>query len=312
MKETPAYKIIIIYAILCFVWGSTWLAIKISLESFPPFLSAGLRFFVASFTIYTLMRIRGTELQTDKDSIRLYLMMGFFSFVIPFGLVYWAEQFVDSGLASVLFGVYPFFVAIFSYFMIPNEKIGIIRIAGMILGFSGIAIIFQDSFSFNLSGYILGMFAIVLSAIMQAFMAVTIKKHGKYLNPLTMNLVPMLIAGIVMLSVGLLFEDFGKINITEKGVIAVLYLAVIGSVVTFTSFYWLLKKVSVIIMSLIAFITPIVAILLGWIIYGEILSEKHMVGTTLVLIGVLIANLPSNSSEKIKKMADRLFSDSHL
>jgi drug/metabolite transporter (DMT)-like permease len=189
--------------------------------------------------------------------------------------------------------------------MIPNEKIGIIRIAGMILGFAGIAIIFQDSFSFNLTGYILGMFAIVLSAIMQAFMAVTIKKHGKYLNPLTMNLVPMLIAGIVMLSVGLLLEDFAKINITEKGVIAVLYLAVIGSVVTFTSFYWLLKKVSVIIMSLIAFITPIVAILLGWILYGETLSQKHMVGTTLVLIGVLIANLPSNSLERIKKMAGR-------
>jgi drug/metabolite transporter (DMT)-like permease len=114
MKETPAYKIIITYAVLCFVWGSTWLAIKISLESFPPFLSAGLRFFVASFTIYSLMRIRGTELQTDKDSIRLYFMMGFFSFVIPFGLVYWAEQFVDSGLASVLFGVYPFC----SYFLL--------------------------------------------------------------------------------------------------------------------------------------------------------------------------------------------------
>ncbi len=306
MKETPAYKIIITYAILCFVWGSTWLAIKASLESFPPFLSAGLRFFIASFTIFILMRLRGTELKTDKESFRLYIMMGFFSFVIPFGLVYWAEQYIDSGLASVLFGVYPFFVAIFSYFMIPNEEIGIIRILGMILGFSGIAIIFHDSFSFSLSDYILGMFAIILSAIMQAFMAVTIKKHGKYLNPLTMNLIPMMIAGVVMLFVGLLIEDFARVKITETGVFAVLYLAIIGSVVTFTSFYWLLKKVSVIIMSLIAFITPIVAILLGWIIYGEILSEKHMVGTTFVLIGVLIANLPSNSLEKIKKMAERI------
>lgn len=305
MKETPAYKIIIIYAVLCFVWGSTWLAIKISLESFPPFLSAGLRFFIASFTIYTLMRIRGTELQTDKESIRLYFMMGFFSFVIPFGLVYWAEQFVDSGLASVLFAVYPFFVAIFSYFMIPNEKIGVIRVIGMILGFLGILIIFHDSFSFTFNDYILGMFAIVFSAIMQAFMAVTIKKYGKYLNPLTMNLVPMLIAGIVMLAIGTVIEDFSKINLTEYGVLAVFYLAIIGSVVTFTSFYWLLKKVSVIIMSLIAFITPIVAILLGWIIYGETLSEKHLVGTTLVLFGVLIANLPANSIDRIKKMAAR-------
>ncbi len=303
MKETPAYKIIITYAILCFVWGSTWLAIKMSLESFPPFLSAGIRFFIASFTIIILIRLRGTELLTDRDSMRLYFMMGFFSFVIPFGLVYWAEQYVDSGLASVLFGVYPFFVAIFSYFMIPNEEIGLVRIVGMILGFVGITIIFKDSFSLKITDYILGMFAIVLSAMMQAFMAVTIKKHGKHLNPLSMNLVPMMIAGIVMLSVGLLFEGFGRIKITETGVLSVLYLAVIGSVVTFTSFYWLLKKVSVIIMSLIAFITPVVAIFLGWVLYGEVLSDNHMVGTTFVLIGVLIANLPSDKFDKIKKMA---------
>lgn len=303
MKETSTYKIFLIYLILCFVWGSTWLAIKISIESFPPFISAGLRFFIASFTIFTLMRIRGTELQTDEEAIKLYFMMGFFSFVIPFGLVYWAEQFVDSGLASVLFAVYPFFVAIFSFFMIPNEKITLIRIVGMVLGFSGILIIFYDSFSLKIIDYILGMLAIVISAIMQAFMAVTIKKRGKYLNPLTMNLIPMMIAGIVMLSVGLLFENFERIIITERGVIAVLYLAVIGSVVTFTSFYWLLKKISVIIMSLIAFITPVVAIILGWLLYGETLSKNHLIGTSLVLIGVLIANLPSDSLERIKKMA---------
>lgn len=306
MKETPAYKIFITYLLLCFVWGSTWLAIKMSLESFPPFISAGIRFFIASITIYLLMRIRGTELQTDKEALKLYYMMGFFSFVIPFGLVYWGEQYVDSGLASVLFAVYPFFVAIFSFFMIPNEKIGIIRILGMLLGFTGILIIFHDSFSLKITDYILGMFAIVISAIMQSFMAVTIKKRGKYLNPLTMNFIPMLIAGIVMVLIGLLVEDLNKINLTEKGVFAVLYLAVIGSVVTFTSFYWLLKKVSVIIMSLIAFITPVVAIFLGWLLYGETLSEKHVIGTSLVLIGVLIANLPSNSLERIKKMAERI------
>ncbi|MCS7052589.1 MAG: EamA family transporter [Ignavibacterium sp.] len=307
MRETATYKIVIIYLILCFVWGSTWLAIKMSLESFPPFLSAGIRFVIASFTIYFLMNIRGTELQTDKEALKLYFMLGFFSFVIPFGLVYWAEQFVDSGLASVLFAVYPFFVAIFSYFLIPNEEIGIVRIVGMILGFSGIVVIFHDSFSLTISDYILGMFAIVLSAIMQAFMAVTIKKRGKYLNPLTMNLIPMLIAGFIMMLIGLFYEGWDKVRLTEKGIIAVIYLAVIGSVVTFTSFYWLLKKVSVIIMSFIAFITPIVAIFLGWILYDETLSEKHTLGTALVLIGVFIANLPQNSIEKIKKMAARYF-----
>ncbi len=306
MKSASYIKIIAIYLLLCFVWGSTWLAIKMSIQSIPPFYSAGFRFVIATFTIYILMKLRDLELQTDKEALKLYFLMGFFSFIIPFSLVYWAEQYVNSGLASVLFAVYPFFVAIFSYFLIPNEKIGLLRIIGMLLGFLGIVIIFHDSFAFSFSDYILGMFAIVFSAMIQAFMAVIIKKHGKLLNPLTMNFVPMFIAGIIMIFIGIIKEDFNRISLDTKGVLAVLYLAVIGSVVTFTSFYWLLKRVSVIIMSLIAFITPLVAIFLGWIIYGEILREQHIIGTIFVLIGVLIANLPTNSIDKIKKMAERV------
>ncbi len=297
-KET--LKIIFTYLLLCFILGSTWLAIRISLESFTPFLSGGLRFLIASVTIFFVMRLKGITLQKDKLSVKLYLQMGFLSFVIPFGLVYWAEQFVPSGLASVLFGVYPFFVAIFSYFMIPNEKIGMGKTIGMILGFSGIVIIFSDSFSFTISDYLLGMIAVMLSGIMQAYIAVTLKKSGKHLNPLSMNFIPMLIAGITGTLVGLLVEDISRINLQEAGIIAVLYLALFGSVVTFTTFYWLMKKINVVILSLIAFITPIVALFLGWIFYSEILTPQHLIGSAFVLIGLLIANLYGIAFQKIK------------
>jgi len=295
-------KIFFAYILLCFIWGSTWLAIRISLESFTPFLSGGLRFFIASIAIFIIMRLKGITLQKDKLSVKLYLQMGFLSFVIPFGLVYWAEQFVPSGLASVLFGVYPFFVAIFSYFMIPNEKIGIGKTVGMILGFLGIIIIFSDSFSFTLSDYLLGMFAVMLSGIMQAYIAVTLKKYGKHLNPLSMNFIPMLIAGITGTLIGLFAEDFSKVSIEENGILAVLYLAIFGSVVTFTSFYWLMKRINVVILSLIAFITPIVALLLGWIFYNEVFTTHHLVGSALVLIGLLIANLYGIVVQKVKEV----------
>lgn len=295
-------KIFFAYILLCFIWGSTWLAIRISLESFTPFLSGGLRFLIASIAIFIIMRLKGITLQRDKLSVKLYLQMGFLSFVIPFGLVYWAEQFVPSGLASVLFGVYPFFVAIFSYFMIPNEKIGIGITVGMILGFLGIIIIFSDSFSFTLSDYLLGMFAVMLSGIMQAYIAVTLKKYGKHLNPLSMNFIPMLIAGITGTLIGLFAEDFSKVSIEENGILAVLYLAIFGSVVTFTSFYWLMKRINVVILSLIAFITPIVALLLGWIFYNEVFTTHHLVGSALVLIGLLIANLYGIVVQKVKEV----------
>jgi len=284
-------KIGLVYAMLCFIWGSTWLAIRFGLESLTPLFSAGLRFSLASVFIFILMKIKTVSLQKDSVSIRLYLLMGFFSFVIPFGLVYWAEQFVPSGMASVLFGVYPFVVVIFSYLRIPSETIGSYKIIGTILGFSGIVVIFSDSFDMNFTDYLLGMFAVVLSGTMQAWIAVSIKKFGHHLHPLSMNFIPMLIAGVSMLLIGIFFEDLATLKFDENAIISIVYLAFFGSVITFTSFYWLLKRINVVIISLIAFITPIVALILGYLIYDEELSTSYFVGSAMVLGGVLWANM---------------------
>ena len=297
MKSTPV-RIFLVYVLLCLVWGSTWMAIRASLESLTPFISGGIRFLLAAFFVWILMKVKRVTLQKDKESVRLYLLMAFFSFVIPYGLVYWAEQFVPSGLASVLFGVYPFFVAIFSYYRLPDESIGKLKILGMCLGFFGIVIIFSDSFSADFSNLLLGMIAVALSGIIQAFIAVTLKKSGKHLNPLSMNLIPMFIAGIVGLAVGFLMEDISKIKIDETAVVSVTFLAFFGSVVTFTSFYWLMKRINVILLSLVAFITPIVALVLGWIFYNEILTTEHIIGNVLVLAGLLLANLGSIFKQK--------------
>ena len=292
MKTSPV-KIILGYVLICLIWGSTWLAIRASLESLTPFISGGSRFLLASFLIMILMKVRGVSLQKDKESIRLYLLMGFLSFVIPFGLVYWAEQFVPSGLASVLFGVYPFFVAIFSYFRMPDESIGKLKIIGMTLGFTGIVAIFSDSFSTDLSNLFLGMVAVALSGAMQAWIAVTLKKSGKHLNPLSMNFIPMLIAGVVGLVFGFLTEDLSYIKINQTAIVSVLYLAFFGSLITFTIFYWLMKKINVVMLSFTAFITPIIALILGWIFYHEVLTTQHLIGSILVLVGLLTANFDS-------------------
>jgi putative membrane protein PagO len=140
--KTSTTKIILVYLLICLIWGSTWLGIRVSLESIPPLISSGFRFILASIGIFVIMRVRGIRLQTDKVAIKLYILMGVFSFIIAYGLVYWAEQYVASGLAAVLFGIYPFFVALFSYFLLPDEPIGFYKIIGMILGFIGIVVIF--------------------------------------------------------------------------------------------------------------------------------------------------------------------------
>jgi len=285
-------KTIIGFLIIGFVWGSTWLAIKIGLESFPPVFSAGVRFLIASIIIFIIIKVRQLTIQNDKASKWLYLIMGLFSFVIPFGLVYWAELFVPSGLASILFAVYPFGVTLITYFSLPSEKIGMFKIIGMIMGFAGIVIIFSQSLSLNFATVNIGMFAIVLSALMQSGIAVTIKKYGSHLNPLTMNFFPLLIAGITMIIYGLIIEDMSIIKFTVSGISSILYLAIFGTILTFTTYYWLLKRINIVLLSLNAFINPVIAVFLGWLFANEVLTFRQSIGSTVVLLGILIANYP--------------------
>jgi len=302
--QSNSYKTIGIYLLTCLIWGSTWLAIKIGLESTPPIIAVGYRFTLAGVLIFSVIKIRGIKIQTDKTAIKLYLAMAIFSFIIPYGLIYWAEQFVPSGLTAVLYAVYPFSIAICTTLMIPEEKIGVNKIIGMVVSFTGLYVIFSDSFSGNLNNYVIGMIVVILSALMQSAIAVSIKKFGNHLHSLAMNFYPMIIAGIILTIYGIIsgfvsihsstgepgdwsVKVFGVFNISS--VFSIFYLALFGSLITFTSYYWLLKRVNIIIVSLITFITPVIALFLGWLFYREELSFHQSAGCVLVLAGLLIA-----------------------
>jgi len=283
-------KIVLGYILICLIWGSTWIAIKIGLDTLTPMFAVGLRFLIASIVLYFIIKFKNLGLQTDPKSIKLYIFMGIFSFVIPFSLVYWAEQFVPTGLTSVLFSIFPFWVILFSRIAFPNERVGMYKLFGVIFGFIGIAIIFKDQLSLDFGESTLGILAVVISATMQGGVAVVMKKHGKELNPVSMNFIPLLITGLVLLPAGLIWEDTSRLAYSNPALISVLYLATIGTVVAFTVYYWLLKKINVVILSLTSFITPIIAIILGWFFLSENLNSNHLVGSSLVLIGILFAN----------------------
>ncbi|HPN38359.1 MAG TPA: DMT family transporter [Melioribacteraceae bacterium] len=288
-KET--LLIVLGYIAICLLWGSTWLAIKVGLESLTPFISSGARFITAALFFFIIIKLRNIKVVTDKLAIKLYLIMGFFSFAIPFGLVYWGQKFIPSGLASILFAVYPFFVIIFTKLFFKEENVNVYKIIGSIIGFSGIIVIFSDSIVIQSGVAILGLFAVVLSAIMQAFVAVVLKKYGKKLNPVSMNLFPVLIAGLLLTITGLLTEDTSKLKLDNNAILSVLYLASFGTIATFSTYYWLMKKISVVLLAISAFITPIVSVLLGWLILNEKLSFQEIMGSILVLFGILTANL---------------------
>ncbi len=279
------------YLTISLIWGSTWLAIRISLKSFPPFFSAGLRFLVAAAVIYLLMKIKKIPFQLDRKSMNSYFVLAFFSFIIPFGLVYWGGQYITSGLSAILFAVFPFFVAVFSHFMLPKEKIGFGKFAALILGFTGICLMFYQDLMGGLNTYLLGMLAVVLSSAMQAWIAVYVKKYGEALHPLGMNLVPMGISAAVYMAVSPFVEDMSILRFDAAGIGSAVYLGVFGSVVTFTLYYYLLKRINLILLSLTAFITPVIALILGRVIEAETLTTGQQIGSVLILAGIIAANI---------------------
>ncbi len=285
------FKIGFGFTLICMIWGSTWLVIRIGLNSLTPIISAGIRFLLASLIILAVIKIKRIKLQTDSISLKLYVFLGFFAFTIPYGLVYWAEQYIPSGLTSILFAIMPFSIILFTHLLIKDNVITPNQIIGVIIGFIGVVIIFSDNLRIEISLYFFGMLAALSSALIQAFVAVIIKKHGKHLHPLSMNFIPLLMGGIIMIPAGLIFEDKSSWNFNITAISSIVYLALFGTVVTFTIYYWLIKKMNIVILSLNAFITPVVAVILGWIILDEKLSFQVMAGSLLVFIGILFANL---------------------
>ena len=294
-------KIVLGYILICLLWGSTWIAIKIGLESVTPLLSAGIRFLIAAGLIYGLMKIRGLKVQTDKVAIKLYIILGLFSFVVPFGLVYWAEQFIESALASLIFAFFPFSTILFSKLLMKNYKIGPYKNFATVLGFFGVFLIFSEDLSFDFSNDFLGSLAIVVSATMQGWIAATMKKEGGHLNPISMNLVPIIIAGVIMTVYGLLVEDTSNVTFSANSVLAILYLAFFGTLITFSVYYWLMQQIDVVILSLSTFITPIVSVILGFLILDERLSTRAMIGGGIVLLGILLSNFKGLKEYLVKK-----------
>jgi drug/metabolite transporter (DMT)-like permease len=284
------YLIPLLYGLICLFWGSSWLVIKLSLDYVTPFLNLGLRFLFSALAIYLIMAYTKTKLELSKKSILIYLILGLFSYSIPFSLVYWAEQRIPSSLASILFGMHPFFVAILSSIFIKEEVFSFPKFLGIFLSFFGLVLIFKDGLKIELGDYFSGMIAVITSALMQASVAVTIKIKGKKLNSLSMNFIPALIAGVLLISISISTEDLSSNKFSYEPILMILYLAVFVTVFNFTAYYWLMKKISIVILSLTSFITPVIAVLFGVLVGGEKLTENILGGASFVLLGIIIVN----------------------
>lgn len=290
-KDFMQFNVLLGMAFICLIWGSTWLVIKWGYDSFPPLLGSSIRFIVASLILFPFLFWKKERLSFSKDEWKVLSWMGIFSFGIAYGCVYIGETYIPSALASILFTTYPFWTAIYSYYLLKETQFTPVKIVGIILGFTGIILIFAHQIQWEGSLYTFGMTLIIISAAIQSYNLIMIKKYGTKLSPWILNAIPMGIGGMSQLLVSFLTEDWTMVNLTTTGIISTLYLSIFGSVLVFAVYWWLLSKVQAMTLSLTAFITPIVAVIFGYLFGGEILTFWTYLGGLVAISGLMLYHL---------------------
>ncbi|HEX2269494.1 MAG TPA: EamA family transporter [Pyrinomonadaceae bacterium] len=277
----------LIWLILCGIWGSTWLFIKLGLADLPPITFAGLRFVISCAILFPLVWTRHLPLPGNRRDWLLLAVTGVLSFSLNYGLVFWAEQYITSGLAALLQATLPAFGLLLAHIYLPSERITWVKIAGVILGVCGVGVVFSNQLAISGRQALAGCVAMVLSAFFAAYSNVLVKKHAGKLNPAVIAAVQMLFGLIPLLVVGLASEGnpFG-FRWTAIAVISLLYLAIVGSVIAFLLYYWLMQNMDVTKSMLISLVTPVVAVILGMLVLDEEMSWRTLVGGAMIIAGI--------------------------
>lgn len=279
------------YILLCLIWGSTWLCIRIGLADMPPFWFLAIRLVVALAFLLAVAAYRRSEFALIRRNFWLIMVIGLFTHPISYSLVYWGEQYVTSGMAAVLFSWMPFFVAIFSWWLLPGERVTPWAALGLVLGFSGLAVIYWEHLQISSPQTVLGMAAISASGLIAAGTTVTIRRRLGAVPAVALAAATVAVGAVVMPTFALATEPVTLVHFTPRAVMAALYLGIFGSGVTFVLYYKLLSRLPALTMSLIAFVTPVVALILAAFFDREVHTTRSLVGTVMVLSGVLLAAL---------------------
>jgi drug/metabolite transporter (DMT)-like permease len=280
-------KPLLVWLLLCIVWGTTWIFIKLGLADLPPISFAALRFTVACLILLPIIFLQKIEFPKGKKIWLIIFVTGILQFFFNYGLLFWGEQYITSGLAAVLQATIPAFGLVLARIYVGEQITGL-KIFSILLGLAGVAVIFREQLSLNGQMAFLGSLAVVVGAFGAAYASVLTKAKGGGLNPASLVFGQMLIGSFPLWLVGFATEgDPFNFHWTWQAVICVLYLAIIGSIVAFWLYYWLLSKIDVTRAMMISFVTPLVAVFVGSF-FGEKLDIQTLLGGLLILLSVFL------------------------
>ena len=298
-KNASRAQIAAAFASIYIIWGSTYLAIRYAVETIPPFLMGGTRFLVSGALLYALARRRDAERPT-KPHWRNAIIAGGFLLLGGNGAVIWAEQFVPSGLTALLVSILPFWLVIIEWLRPPRKRPGPAILAGLALGFVGIIVLVGPG---NVAGQgsvrPIGALVLILGSLSWAIGSFWSRDAELPESGLLTTGMEMLGGGILLMIVAALageFSHFDVHGISRASAVGLIYLIIFGSLLGFTSYIWLLDKVSPARLGTYAYVNPIVAVLLGWAIAGETLSARTAVAAAIVICAVALITTARTST----------------
>ncbi len=280
----------LVWLLLCGIWGSTWLFIKLGLADLPPLTFAGIRFVIACAIIFLLIRVRGISLPNDRRDWLLLVVTGLLSFTLNYGLIFWAEQHISSGLAALLQATTPAFGLVIAHLHLPAERMTWAKIMGVVLGVCGVGVVFSNQLSIAGGRALAGCVGVVLSSVFVAYSNVLIKAHGRKLEPAILAAGQMFFGLIPLLLIGIPLEGNPlHYRWTPMAVVSLFYLAIVGSVIAFLLYYWLVHHMDVTKTMMISLVTPVVAVLLGLVVLREKLDWRTIAGGVMIMSGIALA-----------------------
>jgi drug/metabolite transporter (DMT)-like permease len=280
---------IIIWLTLCLIWGTTWFFIKVGLEDLPPITFSAARFASAILILAVIIVAQKISLPATRREWKLIALTGVLQFSVNYSLVFWSEQHISSGLAAVLQAMITVFGLALAWIHLPAERITRLKIVAVLLGISGVAVIFIEQLQINSLMAFAGCAAIVFGAYAAAHGSILVKAYGGAIHPATLVFGQMICGIAPVIIYGLAVEGNPlRLNWSWRAIICVLYLSVFGTVAAFWLYYWLLSKLESTKAMMISLVTPLIAVIIGGVFLGERLPVQTFFGGVLILASIAL------------------------
>ncbi len=280
----------LVFLALGAAWGSSYLFIKIGVETLTPFTLVAGRLAIGAAVLALVMRIKRQAMPTQRSTFWHLVVVALLGIVIPFSLITWGEQTIDSGLAAILNGTVPLFAIVLAALVLADEPITVNRLVGLVVGFAGVVVLTSPGLANGFGGSLPGQLALIGASVSYAAAGVYARRTVRGVPALTSAFLEVGFAFVITLALAVVFGSPWATAIEPEAVFSVAWLGLIGSGLAFLAFFYLLERWGATRTALVAYLLPVVGIILGVLVLQEAISLPMLLGTALIIGGIALAN----------------------